>query len=727
MARTPFRDRPIKQKLRIVTLIIITIMGLIAISGDVAKEYLALHSEARNKMAVLSSILAQASVAGITFNDTKEAEKELALLRTVQNITSATIYLADGAEFAGYKRKDTDEKEFTGYFYKDLHSLSQPILVDGRALGRIEVKWELQEEYKKLLLYLFMVVTLTFIFAPLISLFLIERLMQAIIKPIAVLSGSAAEIGKGNLSHRVEVASKDEIGQLAASFNRMTEDLQTTTVSMELLIREVEERQKVEAVLKNKDAEWQNTFDSISDFVSLHTLDFKFMRVNKALADFLGVTPEETIGRPCYELYHGLNEPLNDCPVHAMLESRQPETREVSEPGRGLFLLVTTSPVFDRKGAMIASVHIAKDITERKKMEAALQASEARFRHLSEATFEGVAISESGLIQDANNSFVEMLGYEKLEEVVGKNALEFTAPESRELVAKHIEQGYEKPYEATAMRKDGSVMLVEIRGRMMEISGGRRFRFTAIRDITERKRAEEELKRSNTDLEQFSYAISHDMRQPLRMISSYLQLLETVFAGQLDSEKREWFNFAIDGAKRLDQMLLSLLEYSRVGRKGAPLAWIESRELLSEALLFLKADLAKAAAGLRITGDWPRIFASHDEVVRLLQNLLGNALKFRVAGRTPEINIYSETVEKEWHLSISDNGVGIAPEQIGRLFQVFQRVQLRTAYEGTGIGLALCRKIVEHHRGIIWAESAGEGKGSIFKVILPIDNAGGGG
>jgi len=241
-----------------------------------------------------------------------------------------------------------------------------------------------------------------------------------------------------------------------------------------------------------------------------------------------------------------------------------------------------------------------------------------------------------------------------------------------------------------------------------------------VRDITGRKEFEEELKRSNIELEQFSYAISHDMRQPLRMISSYLQLIEMSLADQLDSEKRGYFNFAIDGAKRIDQMLVALLEYSRIGRVGEPLDWIDSRAALDEALQYLQPTIAEAQAKVSVAGDWPRIMVNHDEILRLLQNLIGNAIKYRIAGRIPEIIVASETVKNEWHLSVSDNGVGIIPDQIKRLFQVFQRLQSREAYEGTGIGLALCRKVAEHHKGRIWAESAGEGQGSKFCVALPM-------
>jgi PAS domain S-box-containing protein len=239
-------------------------------------------------------------------------------------------------------------------------------------------------------------------------------------------------------------------------------------------------------------------------------------------------------------------------------------------------------------------------------------------------------------------------------------------------------------------------------------------------DISARKLAETELLRSNSELEQFSYSISHDMRQPLRMISSYLQLLQNGLGDTLDAEKREYFNFAIDGAQRLDAMLLGLLDYSRIGRKGEPPAWIDSRAALDEALLFLRPLVAEAQAQVRIEGDWPRLLASPDELLRLLQNLVGNALKFRVEGRPPLVTLTSEVVAGHWRLCVTDNGIGILPDQIGRLFQVFQRLQSRTDFEGTGIGLALCRKIADHHGGKIWAESKGEGLGSRFCVEMPL-------
>lgn len=268
--------------------------------------------------------------------------------------------------------------------------------------------------------------------------------------------------------------------------------------------------------------------------------------------------------------------------------------------------------------------------------------------------------------------------------------------------------------------KDGSWRWTLGRGRVVSRDArGQPLRLVGTNaDITERKLHDEELKRSHAELEQFNYAIAHDMRQPLRMISSYLQLLEMNLAEQLDDEQRQSFDFAIDGAKRLDRMLLALLDFSRIGRLGEAAA-IASRALVDEALRQLAPAIASATAQLRIEGEWPSIVVRHDQIVRLLQNLIDNAVKFRTPGRPVEVVIAGLTVGNDWCLSVADNGVGIRPDQLGRLFQMFQRLHSRTHYEGTGIGLALCRKIVENHGGQIWAESAGEGLGSRFCANLP--------
>lgn len=245
-------------------------------------------------------------------------------------------------------------------------------------------------------------------------------------------------------------------------------------------------------------------------------------------------------------------------------------------------------------------------------------------------------------------------------------------------------------------------------------------------NITERKRAELALEHqtaalahSNAELDQFAYVASHDLRQPLRMVNSYVQMLERRLADKLDDETRDMMHFATDGAKRMDQMLVSLLEYSRVGRKGEPLAPLASRSGVDEAMQFLAPAITEAHATVRVSGDWPEILASRDEFTRLWQNLIGNAVKYSAPDRAPEIDIAVVPDGDGWRFSVADNGIGIEPAQFDRLFKVFQRLHTREQYEGTGIGLAVARKIVERHGGRIWVESGGMGQGCRFYFGLP--------
>lgn len=391
--------------------------------------------------------------------------------------------------------------------------------------------------------------------------------------------------------------------------------------------------------------------------------------------------------------------------------------------GRRVVQVYTVTVTEDKRGAHTLAV--MQDITERKQIEAALHESEKLYRSLFENTLNGLAYCQMIFEQDQPQDFIYLSVNAAFETLTG---LKNVAGKRVSEVIPGIRQSDAGLFEIYGrVSLSGKPEQIEIYVKALQqwfwmsvYSPEKGYFLTAFDLITERKEYEEELKRSNAELEQFGYAISHDMRQPLRMISSYLQLIEISLSDQLDSEKRDYFNFAIDGAKRIDQMLVALLEYSRVGRMGELPGWIESRAVFDEALLFLQPAINEAQARLDISGDWPSIFVNHDEILRLMQNLIGNAAKFRVAGRTPEITITSKLGKNEWHLCVADNGIGLIPDQIKRLFQMFQRLQLRAAYEGNGVGLALCRKIVEHHKGRIWAESAGEGQGSKFHVVLPV-------
>ncbi|MEK7297689.1 MAG: ATP-binding protein, partial [Planctomycetota bacterium] len=297
-----------------------------------------------------------------------------------------------------------------------------------------------------------------------------------------------------------------------------------------------------------------------------------------------------------------------------------------------------------------------------------------------------------------------------------------------------------KTVELTALRRNGEEFPIELSLSGVQIKG----KWNAIgiiRDITERKilnarllaeiegrkKVQErlkhlikELERSNAELQQFAYVASHDLQEPLRMVSSYTQLLRRRYKGKLDADADEFIAFAVDGAARMQMLINDLLEYSRVSTKGKEFEKVNCLNIFDHAISNLR--IAIEECGAVITHDeFPTVMADTLQFTQLFQNLLGNAIKFR-GKEPPRIHISVAQKEGEWLFSIRDNGIGIDPQYVDRIFVIFQRLHSKEEYPGSGIGLAICKKIVERHGGLIWVESE-PGKGATFHFTIPMVNA----
>jgi PAS domain S-box-containing protein len=242
-------------------------------------------------------------------------------------------------------------------------------------------------------------------------------------------------------------------------------------------------------------------------------------------------------------------------------------------------------------------------------------------------------------------------------------------------------------------------------------------------DIVERKEVQqqltrnvEELNRSNTELEQFAYVASHDLQEPLRMVASYTQLLSQRYKGKLDPDADEFIGFAVDGARRMQQLIEDLLSYSRLTTRGKPLNWTESTSACNAAIGNLEQSIKHSRAVI-VVGSLPPVLADAIQLTALFQNLIGNAIKYHNESK-PEIRIDARPDRDDWLFLIRDNGIGIEKQYFERIFQMFQRLHSRKDYPGTGIGLAICKKIVERHGGRIWVESE-PGQGSTFVFTIP--------
>ncbi len=285
----------------------------------------------------------------------------------------------------------------------------------------------------------------------------------------------------------------------------------------------------------------------------------------------------------------------------------------------------------------------------------------------------------------------------------------YAAPESRAMGAGH---------DVSGRRKDGTEVPVEIGLSPIETGEGL-FVLASVMDISARKRAEQELRRSNEELERFAYVASHDLQEPLRMVERYVQLLAKRYKGNLDADADEFINYAVQGAVRMQRLVEDLLAYSRVGTHGVPVP-TEAGTALDNALVGLKLAIAEASA--TVTHDaLPTVRADPGQLEHLFANLIGNALKFRGAD-APRVHVAARRDGDRWVFSVKDNGIGIDPRYFDRIFVLFERLHGREQYPGTGIGLAICKKIVEGHGGRIWVESqpeGGAGGGATFFFTLP--------
>ncbi len=376
------------------------------------------------------------------------------------------------------------------------------------------------------------------------------------------------------------------------------------------------------------------------------------------------------------------------------------------------------------------------NITEQKLADDALRLSEGRLRTITDTTQDAIVmIDEEGDISFWNPAAARMFGYSQ-EEATGQNLHRLLAPaEFHEAHGKAF-ASFQKTGEGAAVGKTLELAAINKNGDRFPIEmslAARRLprgwgAVGIIRDITERNKAREQLRqamddleRSNRELEEFAYVASHDLKEPLRMVVSYMQLLERRYKGQLDEKADKFIGYAVDGAMRMQKLISALLDYSRVGRVNGDFETVDCTALIERIAGDLSATVSEKNA--RITySDLPEVQAAPALLGQLLQNLVANGLKY-CTDPAPHVHVSAERGHGEWVFSVSDNGIGIPPEHHERIFKIFQRLHTRDEFQGTGIGLSVCKKAVEHHHGRIWVES-GQGQGSTFFFTIPDREAG---
>ena len=484
-----------------------------------------------------------------------------------------------------------------------------------------------------------------------------------------------------------------------------------------------------EEALRDQEEKYRLLIDGVQDY-AIFTLDPHGMVAswNAGAERIKGYRADEIIGKNFSRFYLQSDidqgKPKAELQIAAASGRSEVEHWRVRKDGSRFWASVVITAARNSSGSLLGFSEISRDISERKE-------TEAKYRGLLEAAPDAmVVVNHGGEVVLLNLQAEKQFGYHR-DELVGQNVKNII-PEGFE--ERLIADGSRSAAEALAQqigtgielhgrRKDGSDFPIEIMLSPLESTEGTLVT-AAIRDITVRKDAEThlvktvgELKRSNDDLQQFAYVASHDLQEPLRMVASYTQLLAKRYKGRLDSEADEFIAYAVDGSNRMQGLIRDLLAYSRAGTNGKALHEISSEKALKEALSNLQVTIQES--GAQVTHDsLPAITSDETQLVQVFQNLVGNAIKYRSA-KVPQVHVSStKNSSKEWVFCVQDNGLGIDPQYFERIFVLFQRLHGRAEFEGTGIGLTICKKIVERLGGRIWVESQPE-KGSTFCFALP--------
>ena len=496
----------------------------------------------------------------------------------------------------------------------------------------------------------------------------------------------------------------------------------------QVIAQDITERKRVEEGMERAAGEWRKTFDAISDLISIHDSNYKITRVNRAFAKVFGMEPKEVIGKTCYEVVHGKSEPPLHCPHKRALETGKPETVEFFEPNLGIYLEVSVSPVFNEKGKVVRIVHIAKDITERKKMEEELRESEERYRallRLGGKVGEAIVMLQDtnlgeGIQVFANNEWSDITGYSE-EELQAMSFFSLLHPRHRKAsVERHRRKisGEDIPslFVMSIIRKDGTEVPVELTSAYTTYKG-ERANVAYIRDITERNKMEEQLIVTDrlASVGELVSGVAHEVNNPLTSIVGFSELL---LAANVPDAVKEDLKVINREAQRASGIVRNLLTFAR--RHNPEKQMVDVNDTI-QAVLDLRTYEEKVNNIMAIkyfASDLPKITADGFQLRQVFLNLIINAEYFMIESHGKgTLSIKTERDRDIIRISFTDDGPGILEENAKHLFDPF--FTTKEVGKGTGLGLSICHGIITEHGGRIYAKS-GLGKGATFVVELPI-------
>jgi PAS domain S-box-containing protein len=519
----------------------------------------------------------------------------------------------------------------------------------------------------------------------------------------------------------------------------MEEELKEYKETLEEKIEEHTKKLKeTNQALKESEKKFKEIFNKANDMISLNEMNEglpgKFIEVNEVGFKRLGYTREEMLNMGPKDIV--APEKRAEMPENAaILIENGCNTFEIvhlTKDGKKIPIEVNNH-LINYKGHKVC-LAISRDITERKRMEVALVESEKKFREIFNRANDMITLGElrkdglPGKYIEVNEVGLKRLGYTK-EEFLEMNPLDIIADERKKDVAKYAAEIWTKghaTFEMVHITKTGTKIPVEINTHIFK-KNDKNVILAISRDITERKKSEEKLKElleklstSNEELEQFAYITSHDLQEPLRTIASFTQLLQRRYKGKFDSDADEFMEYIVDASVRMKEMIHDLLEYSRVSTSEEELEPLNLNKVLLDVLNDLKFTIKENNAEI-IHDKLPTVIGDYDQISRVFLNFINNAIKFKKDEKPPKIKISAVKDEKrnEYIISVKDNGIGMEPQYAERIFVIFQRLHSIAEYKGSGIGLAITKKIIEKHGGGVWVESK-LGFGSTFYFTLPV-------
>ncbi|SEH12744.1 PAS domain S-box-containing protein [Natronorubrum sediminis] len=464
--------------------------------------------------------------------------------------------------------------------------------------------------------------------------------------------------------------------------------------------------------------------------VALFDDDLRYTLAGGGVLEDLDVSIETLVGQTVEERYEGETREAFESNFRAVLSG---ERRRFEYHLHGRVWLAYALPVEDDDGTVFAGMVMVQDVTARKEQEEKLREREAhleRFKAYTDDILDAIddvfyVVDEDGSFQRWNETLCHVTGYTD-EEIASMTPMDVFDQDDHEQMIEVIGTAFETGYaraETNLVTKSGETIPYEFIASTLEDPSGEPVLTGVGRDISDRRADErrreelvDELESSNERLEQFAYAASHDLQEPLRMVTSYLTLLEHRYAEELDEDADEFIEYAVDGASRMQEMIDGLLAYSRVDTQGNPFEVVDCEVILEDVVTDLEVRIEETGAAITIES-LPSVYGDPGQLRQVFQNLLDNALTYS-GEQSPQIAVFAERDGHEWHISVRDHGIGIDPDNADRIFQVFDRLHSVDEYAGTGIGLALCQRIVERHDGDIRVVSE-PGEGARFTVTLP--------